>query len=258
MQQEPFLFPCRLHSHGKLYTAPTIPDGDIKIRPIRGEQEELLAGAGEGLNATIMLREVSQQLIVLPDGFPFPELLVSDWVTAMFNIMAASYSPSLTLTPACPKCGEVLHEVRTLAQLECASAEDFGEKYKEPFQVESLPISKESVEFRLLRLRDMQRIEEYSLQYKGKKFGAKVGDPTYTYTLAMHIHSINGNTSLPEMERMKWVRRSIAGDLHYLRREIEKWDTGYSLRPEFTCPSCHHVFRTQVPLDFFRSFSAQD
>jgi len=251
--------PCRLPSLGRLYKVP-IPNGDIQITPIRGEQEELLAGAGQGVNAAIMLREVTKQLSVLPEGFPFPELLVSDWVAITFNIMAASYSPDLTLTPPCPACSFVLQETKNLSQLECVTADSFeeGEEgYKEPFVIEELPLCKQRVEFRLLRLRDLQRIEEYSAQAKRKQAQMKMGDPTYTFTLASHIHSIDGNSNMSDLDRMRWVRKCIARDLHVMRHHIDAKETGFNLRPEFSCPSCGNMFRAQVPLDFFRSFSSQ-
>lgn len=254
MQKEEISYPISLPSLGKLYDG-KLPDGKVNIYPIRGEQEEIISGSGEE-NGLVMLRHISRQLIGFPNDFAFRDLLVTDWTAAMFHIMAASYGPNLSLTPQCPypNCKRTEFINTSISDLGLRTAADMEGEYKEPFTT-TLPHSGEVIQFKLLRIRDQERIEDYELQSETKK-RMTGGNPVYTYTLALHIHSIEGNTNVSELERMKWVREALSRDLRGLRAAIEAVDTGFDLRPTFTCKGCRRPYRLAIPIDFFRAFSA--
>ena len=105
MQNDPFIFSCKLPSEGRLYDI-EIPEGIVKINPMRGEHEELLAATGNEQNAAIVMRDISRQLTELPDDLNFLDLLVTDWMAIVFQLMAVSYSPEITLHPQCPYCND--------------------------------------------------------------------------------------------------------------------------------------------------------
>jgi rRNA maturation protein Nop10 len=249
--------PYRLPSFGRLYDG-AIPEGDVVLLPIRGEQEELLAGAKEADNYVVVLQHVTQQLIQLPPEFHFPDLLITDWMACLLNVLSFSYGAELHLQPKCPSCGDRNIHTALISDLECFYANEIEERfsipYTEPFAAEPLPRSREVVQYRRLRLRDLNRIQEYTQRIKMRSPVA-YKDPTGTYTLATQIHAINDKVNLSELELMSWVRKSLSMDLNALRQHIDGTDTGYNLRPRFTCTKCGEVFEVQLPLDFFRQLS---
>lgn len=251
-QQATISLPYRLPSCGQLYEG-KVPNGDVVIFPIRGEQEELLAGTSDqGGNALAVLHHVTQQLIQVSPEFSFPDLLATDWMAALLNLVSFSYSSVITLKPKCPSCFFVFVQQTDMKDLECTYADTLDvEEYKEPFTAPPLPKSGEVVQFRPLRLRDMIRIQEYVQRVKGKR-GPMGGDPAVSFTLATQIHAIDGNSNLRDLERIQWVKSALAFDLRALRSHMEKCDTGYDLKPRFACPECREEFEVQLPLDFFR------
>ena len=106
-----------------------------------------------------------------------------------------------------------------------------------------------------MRLRDMERVEDYSRQYENKK--ARVGDPTYNFSLALAIVTIGDKQNMDELDRIRWVKNQLGGDLRAIRNDSERRETGFDLRPQCKCSSCGVSFRPRIPIDFFRAFSAE-
>lgn len=275
--------PYTLPSQGKLY-GDVFKGGEIIIYPIRGAHEELLAGSGDA-NVFTILQHVSQQLVKLPPKFNFPELLITDWLALLVNLFSFSYSPEFTLRPTCPKCKKEFIQSANMNSLELKTASDICSKngdglgldlenydastavgttvdtekpdptpYEEPFTTKPLPKSGEVIQFRLLRLRDMARIEDYKNQKKNR---SGMGNPVHTFTTALNIHSIGGKTDLDDLMRIRWIRSALSYDLRFLRDEISSKETGYELTPEFSCPGCSARFRMQLPIEFFRSLGSR-
>lgn len=251
-------------SKGLLYDG-NLPEGRATIFPLLGEHEEMIAGMGEGKNAGPMWRQVTKQLIQLPSTFDFLDLTVNDWTAAILNILAFSFTPVFTLEPRCPHCHKNTVVSKNISEFEITTPEDivrqkFGIseeedvssdlllKYKEPFITQPLPFSKDVVKFRILRLRDIERIEQYERQLD-KKSNISAGRVN-TYTLAQHIVEINGTdfSQATDMAIMNWIRKSRSGDLQVLRDTLKNTEVGYEIQPSFTCGFCEESFKVMLPL----------
>lgn len=241
-------FPFTLPSLGILY-GNKIPNGSVELLPMLGEHQEQLASVTEA-NFRQLFMNVSRQLIKLPSGFDFNDLLMSDWAACFLSIQALSISPEFNLRPKCTndRCGHVFEKSVNFSEIKCYTAKDFVDsKYEEPFKTRELPFSKNIVSFKLLRLRDITESENYAKQIKRMQQGS-TRDQQSTFDLALHILSVN-EKNLTRLEAMNWVRQSIAGDLIVLRDEISSWETGYDFILEFDCPKCGEFFRSYLPLD---------
>lgn len=238
-------YPYQLPSRGRLY-GDQVPDGKVSFRLLRGPQEEILAGAKPDDNENQLLRYVTEGLIDLPKDFAFQELLVSDWVALVIQIMSRSYRDSITISPKCRHCTKSFPLELSVDQMECITADTFDGEYQEPFET-CLPLEKDKVLFRLLRIRDLQRIEEYAEQLKTKSMRS---NPLPTYTMTQQIISINeeGASGAVRIRATNW----LGGDRQEFRRAVAKVETGYNLNPEIECRLCGRHFHVRVPLDFFR------
>jgi len=242
----PILLPSRgfLYGRGPAYSP--------VIQPIRGEQEELLAGAGEGSDVTTVLRHVVAQVTDL-QGLPYEDLLVSDWMALLLNIMAFSYNPILSFRPKCPTCKKFQSVSKNVEEMECKVIDpDKAGLYKEPFETPPLPLSKDVITWRLLRIKDFIQAEAYAKQREESQ--VVPGNPFHTYIIAKHILKIRGKDTEP-IQAMEWVRKAYAKDLRALNEEFEKKETGYDMTLKFACVHCGASFAAMVPLDgsFFRS-----
>jgi len=250
VRQAEISLPIKLPSLGKLY-GDKIPEGEIVIYPIRGQQEEMLASMGDNQNqAMFMLQHIVQQLVKLPVGMPIQDLLVTDWMALLLNILAFSYSSIVTVTPQCPSCKTQFRHEQDLKNLECTYACDLPGELQEPMKTEPLPRSKQVITFQMLRVRHMNEVQDYAQKYQAKQ-GTGGTDPSFTYSQALHILAIDGE-SVQTLDAMRWLRQALAYDLTILRQEFAKWATGYDMSALVHCPKCGLSFAAGLPLDFFR------
>lgn len=245
----PILLPSRGFPYGRG------PSYSPVIQPIRGEQEELLAGAGEGSDISTVLRHVVAQVTDL-QGLPYDDLLVSDWMALLLNIMAFSYNPILSFKPKCPQCKKFQGHSKNIEEMECKVIDPAeADLYKEPFETPPLPLSKDTITWRLLRIKDMIQAETYAKQREDAQ--VVPGNPFHTYIVARHIQKVKGK-EVDMLRAMEWVRKAYGKDLRVLKDEFDKKETGYDLSLKFTCVHCGATFSSMVPLDgsFFRTASA--
>jgi len=118
--RDPLSRPYRLPSGGLWY--PEGHGGMIYIAPTRGEQEEVLAGMGDGASASASLRHVAEQVVDF-NGLDLGDLLVLDWPALLMHLLAYSAGDDrVFLAPTCPKprgCGRPSDQTRALADMEC-------------------------------------------------------------------------------------------------------------------------------------------
>lgn len=271
----------KLPSCGWLY-GDLLPGGEVTVSAIRGENEEVLAGAGEGRAAMPVMRDILEQL-TSTGRLPYNQLLFSDWNALMLNFFAFSYGATMQLKVKCPHCKEFPAEpyLIDVANLPCkvydempafvqdadtlpVEQRDSAVLIREPFASPPLPPYGDVVHFRLLRVEDMIATENYFR--KGNKMG-KQGDFVRTYALAKHIVAIGakGGHQVEEvtlMEAMDYVRLGAPGEtLVALRNAITNVEPGYDMVANLICPrsSCGAEFQIRIPEDgsFFRTSAAQ-
>lgn len=280
---DPLACPYTLPSRGVFYPG---HDGKILIAPTRGGQEEVLSAAAQSDQPEAKLaalRYLTEQCFNLR-GLEFSNLLIQDWQAAMIQFLAICVgTDEVAIQPyhkACKQSSDVRIKLAELPQIQLRRAEsgeeanwpvydideslamlvsdieggeardrtrlvaaDFGEPFKTP----PLPHSNAVIEWRMLRISDLVKTEEFVS--KTKEYNTKDrGSPLHTYLQARHIVSINGKkVSIPEA--MAWIKAESTPALNFLRNEFISTSFGYETEPWVRCGKCGGMFQTQLELD---------
>ena len=280
---DPLSRPYTLPSGGLLYGD---HPGTVLISPMRGEQEEIIAGAGSGLSATPALRHVVEQCVNC-QGIPYEELELADWSAALLHLLAMSMgSDRIPLYPTCPSCNQQFDGSRVLGKVPCRvlrrakqgevtnwppeSTLDEAEELKilremglgddDPEQsaeqvfvagtveepIEVTLSTGQMIGWRYLRLKDLIQAEEFAERAMSTQ-ATSTGSKLHSFINARYIATINGRR-VGVIEAMKWTRQAPMPLLVEFRSHIERRSFGYELSPTFRCPN-GHSFRQPLPLD---------
>lgn len=284
--RDPLSRPYTLPSRGLWY--PEGHRGEVFISPTRGEQEEVLAGMGEGAAASESLRHVVQQVVDF-NGITLDQLMLQDWPALLLHLLAYSAGDDrVFLAPVCPKprgCGKPSNQTRPLGEMECTELRLAapGEEPTWPLLEEE---TEEEAELAILREISGEAIgtaevavdpaavvepfhttplkdtgDKITWRYlrmadltMAEEFAQRV-DSTSTKpgtklnNVLLALHTVTINGNKPGVTgAYSWVKRTASPTLTDLRRQIERRSFGYSMRPRFKCP-CGHSFRAELPLD---------
>ena len=287
IHRDPLSRPYTLPSRGMWY--PEGHGGLVYISPTRGEQEEVLAGMGEGAAAMESLRHVVQQCVDL-NGLPLDKLLVDDWPALLLHLLAYSAGDDrVFLAPICPKprgCGRASNQTRPLSEMECVELRPAlpGQDATWPPPVEESPEDEELAILAeisgdvvgtteatvdpasLLEPFDGQPLKEtgdrIAWRYlrmadlaMAEEFAQRTGSTqqkpgSKLNNVLLALHVVTLNGNKPGLVgAYSWVKRTPSSALTDLRRQIERRSFGYSMRPRFKCSHCSHSFRVELPLD---------
>jgi hypothetical protein len=259
--------------------------GGVIISPMRGEQEEIIAGAGDGLAATPALRHVVSQCVDC-QGIPYEKLELSDWSAILLHIFSLSLGEdNIPLFPVCPTCNVQFDGSRPLSQVPCRmlrraqagepmtwppeTAQDEDEDLRilremgidggaapavqEVFVSGALvepidvPLANgQTIGIRYLRLEDLIQAEDFAERSQSTQ-ATTPGSKLHSFIHARTISTIDGKR-VGVMEAMKWVKAAPMPLLSQLRLAAERRSFGYELSPSFKCPK-GHSFRQQLPLN---------
>jgi hypothetical protein len=184
----------------------------------------------------------------------------------MLNIRAVSYGALYSFSVQCPDCrAKWDHQIDLTKDLEIR---DISDDWQDPFEIE-LPSSRDVVTLKLFRGEDERSIINY-VDRQNKKVNLKsIGDPGYTYSLALHVVGVKSNSNPAasfDEENCKtpgslfanatsYVENLTGQDSSVVREEIDDRTPGVKLSMEMECPKCRNEFDLVMPLqaDFFRS-----
>lgn len=247
--KKPFVFRINLPSNGVLYDG-KMPAGEVYISPMTASEEALLA-SNKADKVSVVDLLCKRCLVECP--ISYDDLLVGDTFYLLLCIRNVSYGGSYRFNLTCSNCGTsfaracmVPDDLKVVA----LSEEDANESYSV-----KLPMSGDTVSFRLLRNKDEEAIRRYT---KNKyQRSAEDTDPSYCFRLATHIEEINGK-KLDILHRLSYVESMIASDVSALKQAIQDRDFGVDLMLSGNCPACGFPFEEILPFDrnFFRSVSA--
>lgn len=281
---DPLGRPLALPSGGMLYGS---HDGTVIISPMRGEQEEIIAGAGDGLAATPALRHVVSQCVDLR-GIPYEGLELSDWSAILLHVLALSLGEdNIPLYPTCPVCKVQFDGSRSLANVPCRvirraqQGEDVTWPPETPADededlrvlremgldtegaardaqqvfvtnaieepVEIVLSNQQRIGWRYLRLADLIMAEEFAEKAQAGTDTSTPAGKLHSFIHARTIASIDGKR-VGALEAMRFVKQAPLPLLSELRLGGERRSFGYELSPSFRCPS-GHSFRQQLPLN---------
>lgn len=238
-------------SQGHLYDG-KFPGGEVVLSPMTTSEEKILQQAGKD-RMEIIDTLVQRCLVKCPVAYD--DLLIPDMFYMLLVIRNITYGSEYKFRLECAKCGleyQQQLEIPVGLRLRCLSLEDEGE----PWSI-SLPQSGDMLQYRLLRVRDEKDIRTWSRQAYQRS--VQTGDPAYTYRIAKHIVSINGDEKDP-VKRLDYAEEMIGGDSLAFRTAIEKREFGVRLQLDATCPSCGHDSKARLPFDreFFRPSDSED
>jgi hypothetical protein len=252
---------------------------------MRGEQEEILAGAGDGLSATPVLRHVVSQCVDCA-GIPYEKLELSDWSAVLLHVLALSLGEdNIPLYPVCPSCNTQFDGSRPLSQVPCRvlrraalgepttwppdTAQDEDEDLRvlremgidgvEAIEAQQVYVSGplaepidvtlangQTVGLRYLRLEDLIQAEDFAERAQNTQ-ATTPGAKLHSFIHARTIATLDGKR-VGVLDAMRWVKQAPLPLLSELRRAAERRSFGYELSPSFRCPN-GHSFRQQLPLN---------
>jgi len=249
--------PYTLPSHGVFY-GDKLPDGEVVISPIKGEQEEILSGMGETANAKKTLQHIVSQLVDMK-GFPIKKLLVGDYAALVMNVMAFSYDPYITATTQCPACKKMNLFNKAVSELECThlSPDTVNDISNYTVKLESVDAE---LQFRSLTMEDAEMVERFAISHRAEaeEFGSR---PEYLYTFVRHIIAINGADAAGygDHKLRHWLGQLSGKDMARLRDACNKVEPGYNMRPNIVCDHCNNSYAVPLPevSQFFRTKSSK-
>lgn len=280
---DPLSRPYYLPSGGLPYEG---HDGTVILAPMRGEQMEIVAGAGGGLQATPALRHIVQACTDTR-GIPYEDLLLEDWVACLMHVLALSLGTDyLPLAPMCensrcklqfdgsrslsafpcrvlrrPGPGEEItwppattqdedEDLRILREMGLAGdGNDHAQQVYFANGVEGAVVelsNRQRIGWRYLQLRDM--VQAFTFAERSQNTNVSIGARLGRFIQACYMVSIDDRPVMM-MEAMEWVRQAPLFLQDELREAIGRRSFGYELSPMFRCTHCGHRFRQQLPLD---------
>jgi hypothetical protein len=231
-----------------------MPGGVAQVRAWRTSEIKLLVSARKNAKSLEKaLDRVINSCLVLPPGLSPDDLLFTDGFYALVAQRIHTFSSQFKSEFKCGDCG---HKNQIWIDL----VEDLQETIlpddvKEPVEV-VLPVLKVPVTMRLLRRRDADKVTKYTkTKLEKAPLAAELGDPGYTYRLALQIDTVDGE-KLTLGAKVLWVDSLHAKDLVALENALEDVASGVNPVITKTCviPSCgeESTFILPMSMEFFR------
>ena len=229
-----------LPSRGRFYENGEAPgDGIVSIRPMTGEEEQILATPrfvrkGQAINM-IFQRCLKDQ--IRPEN-----LLTIDRTYLLIYLRGISYSPNYEVEVKCPECEKKFSttiDLNTLYVEPCP--DDYGPTLQDVLPTTKLPFS-----YRLSTGRDEQEITDYR-DRRIKNFGDASADDTLIYRTSMLLEHIDGLTNKMELQIL--LKNLPISDVSHIRNCINEPPFGVDTNIEISCPSCLQDFEVDLPLE---------
>lgn len=212
--------PIKLPS--KCLTYPNTDPDNIRIRPFRGEDEQLVAEFG--LENKKKVLELLNNILQGID----PKLLTAG--DLMYILMWEGINSYSNLYPLRLTCSECLQKVDVNIDLGQLESKELPDDYTEP---QELTLSKQNVQIKLLTLADDIEITKW----------IESGKEMYLYTFARSLVH-DGLDTLAALEILKDLDTK---DLKKVRDFHEKYNHGPNLTALYICPKCDSEGKVVVP-----------
>jgi hypothetical protein len=233
--------PVVLPSKGKFYDGTDGPtDGLVYIRPMTGEEEQILATPryvkrGKAID---MIFQKCLQGNINP-----VKLLSVDRTYLLIYLRIISYTPNYEVEIKCPACGNKYAANIDLNALHVDECPD-------DFSVDSLegvlPTSGLKFTYRLARGEDEQEINNYR-ERRAKQWGDSAVDDTLHYRTALLLNQIEGITDKSQIQQI--AKRLPIADVSHIRNLVNTPPFGVDTDVEMLCPACYEEFTIDLPLE---------
>lgn len=232
-----------LPSKGLVYD--NIP-GTIRIRAMTTEDEKIIFASNSG---NVMQRVLSK-CIVYPEKIDVSQLISADEQYIMIKLREFTYGSDYHITTKCPYCGT---ESEYKIDLSSFDVKYLPDDFKEPLEM-TLPISKNTLEVRMLRNKDYTSIREIAQKRARRSVKSTVSELEYILRMTRYIKSVNG-VDARDMNIQSFVEKLHARDSAYFWAFINnKFDCGLDTSTPITCSSCGQIFDLpfEINSEFFR------
>jgi hypothetical protein len=230
----------KLPSLGVFYDGQDGPqDGLLHIRPMTGEEEQILATPrfvrkGQAINM-IFAR-------CLQEHFKTEQFLSIDRTYLLIWLRGISYSHEYDVEVKCPNCDR---KFQTTLNLNSLTVNECPSNFSPPLSG-TLPKSKYGFNYRLSRGSDETAVQEYR-DKQLKMWGDSGADDTLLYRTAMLLDDIEGLKDKREL--MMLLKKLPIQDVSYLRSAINEPPFGVDTKCEIVCGGCLSDFEVDMPLE---------
>lgn len=231
-----------LPSKGKFYT--DIP-GKLHIRPMTGEEEQVLATARfvkKGKSIDMLFARC------LKERIDTEQLLSIDRTFLLIYLRGISHTPEYDAEITCRDCGSKFHETIDLNSLEVDMCpEDFGNDNLTGV----LPTTGWKFQYRLATGSDEVAIRRHH-ESMVKEYGDEREDDTLLFRTATLLDNIEGVKDRNELVLL--IKKMPVNDVAYLRHTVADQPFGVNTELGLSCPSCFSDFEIELPVDAYFFF----
>jgi hypothetical protein len=234
--------PIQLPSKGKFYNGDDGPrDGLVHIRPMTGEEEEILATPrfvkkGQAINM-IFNR-------CMRENYDSSNFLTQDRTYMLIYLRGISYTPEYDVEIRDPETDQTFATTINLNDIYVDYCDgEFGPENLE----DSLPITEYKFRYRLAVGKDEQLIQDYR-ERRAKNFDLSgQADDTLLYRTAHLIEEIEGLTDKFEIQTL--LKKLPIQDVAYLRTVVNEPPFGVNTKVSITNPYTLRDFEIELPLE---------
>lgn len=229
-----------LPSGGKFYNGDDGPtDGNLSIRPMTGEEEQILATQRFIKKGTALDMIFSR---CIKEPYKVENLLTVDRTFLLIYLRGISYSNLYEVEIKCPECDS---KFSTEIDLDNDITVEYCPENFGPILEGKLPTSNLSFSYRLSRGGDETEIQKHR-ERRVKNFGDSTDD-TLIYRTAMLLERVEGITDKRELQTL--IRNLPISDVNHLRNCTNEPPFGVDTKVSIACPMCLAEFEVELPLE---------
>jgi hypothetical protein len=231
-----------LPSKGKFYNGENGPgDGVLHIRPMTGEEEEILATPrfvkrGQAINM-IFNR-------CIKENYDSTNFLAQDRTYLLIYLRGISYSPEYDVEVKDPETEQSFATTINLSELDVNYCED-------NFSIENLqdvlPVTGYNFRYRLATGRDEQLVQEHR-EKRAKNFDlSSQADDTLLFRTAHLVEEIEGLSNKSEIQTL--LKKLPIQDVSYIRNTVNEPPFGVNTKITINNPYTLSDFEIELPLE---------
>jgi hypothetical protein len=230
-----------LPSRGRFYDGTDGPvDGVLHIRPMTGEEEQILATprfVKKGVAVNMIFSKCIQEPYK-PENF-----LTADRTFLLIYLRGISYGSDYEVQVKCPETDKPF---QTSIDLDSVEVERCPDNFSANDLTGILPVSKQPYSYRLSRGRDELEIQEHR-ERKLKAFGDNAVDDTLLFRTAQLVENIGKVT---DKESLKIVLKNLMiQDVSHLRNLVNDPPFGVNTKVTIISPYTNEEFEIDLPLE---------
>lgn len=243
MNSETFYLPSRNLLYGEKF------DGHFNMRMFTTREERLRLSSRDTFLQTMC--SILNNCITTDSGYKIDTKWFTefDFIYTMYMSRIISYGSAYNIEVTCPFCYLRFKQKIDLDSLPIEYLED---DFKEPITIGPLPMSKDTVTIKILRIEDRINMDKEATEIRITNPDYE-GDPNYNLRLEYSILTVN-NKELTTEEKKKYVEYLPAMDSQYINYKINKIKAGINTDVKVECPHCHETSETSLSINstFFR------